>query len=303
MAFNPQTGLTYIPAREGGMVIGNQEIYEWKPGQANVGSGAVFDDEYLDRVLESDRTWFRETVAGYPGLPPTANEEFLVAWDPVAQEERWRVRVGAAYSSGGGVLTTAGNLVVQGTGSGALVVYRADTGEKLHEIEIGTGIMAAPISYAIDGEQYVAVFAGAAAWLNDEGARHQYQNYGRLLAFKLGGGPTPLPPEHIPPVTPEAPPDFAVVDSVAQRGESLYYAWCFNCHFGRGDADVGAYPDLHRLSAETHSLFRSIVLEGSLSYAGMASFSDVLSSEDVDAIQSYLIREQRELRAEEQRQP
>ena len=58
-------------------------------------------------------------------------------------------------------------------------------------------------------------------------------------------------------------------------------------------------PDLHRLSPETYGIFKSIVLDGSLSSAGMASFSDVLTEEDADAIQAYLVREQRELREEE----
>jgi quinohemoprotein ethanol dehydrogenase len=255
----------------------------------------------LDYLQPADHALYRETVAKMPGLPSTGVVEFLIGWDPVAQRERWRVRVGETDYAGGGVLTTAGDLVFQGTAAGALVAYQADTGEKLHEIEIGTGIMAAPISYAIGGEQYVAVFAGAGAWLNRNAARHRYENYGRILAFKLGGGPTPLPPERRPQPTPEPPTSFVVVDSVADRGTSLYYSWCFACHWSRGEAALGAYPDVHRLTAETHGMFRSIVLEGTLASAGMASFADVLTPADVDAIQAHLIREQRKLRAEEQK--
>ncbi len=134
---------------------------------------------------------------------------------------------------------------------------------------------------------------------SDSAARREYENYGRILAFKLGGGLTPLPPERVVMETPEAPTDFVVVDSAAQRGEQLYYKWCFGCHFNRAEEMLGAYPDLHRLSPEVHGLFRSIVLDGTFSFAGMASFRDVLTEDDVDAIQSYLVREQRELRAEE----
>ena len=301
MAFNPITRLTYIPARAGGMVISNEEAYEWKPGQMNIGMAPIlpFSDEFLERLPTDDRALFEQTVTAHPELPPTELGEFLIAWDPVAQREAWRVPIGLGYAAGGGVLTTAVDLVFQGTAAGTLVAYRADTGEKLHEIEVGTGIIAAPISYAIDGEQYVAVMAGAFVLSGPGAARREYENYGRILAFKLGGGPTPLPPERIPPETPEAPTDFVVDESVAQRGEDLYYQWCFNCHFTRGETLLSAYPDLYRLSAETHGQFESIVLGGSLSYAGMASFSDVLTVEDVDAIQAYLIREQRELRREE----
>ena len=100
--------------------------------------------------------------------------------------------------------------------------------------------------------------------------------------------------------TPEPPEDYVVDESSAQRGASLYYQQCFNCHSARGEVLLGSYPDLHRLSAETHDLFESIVLDGSLASAGMASFADVLTAEDVAAIQAYLVREQRKLRQKEQ---
>ena len=299
MAYSPMTGLTYIPARESGMVLADEKGYRWTKGGMNIGSVAVFNDDSLEVRSPADRKRFRETVAAKPDMPSTALEEFLIAWDPVAQTERWRVPVGHGMYSGGGVLTTSGNLVIQGTAAGTLVAYQADNGEKLHEIEIGTGIMAAPISYAIDGVQYIAVFAGASTWLNRNGARYRYENYGRILAFKLGGGTTPLPPKRQSQETPELPEDFVVVNSEADRGASLYYMRCFGCHQARGETALGAYPDLHRLSAETHDLFESIVLGGSLASAGMASFADVLTAEDVAAIQGYLVREQRKLRAEE----
>ncbi len=301
MAYSPMTGLTYIPAREEGMVMADEKGYHWKEGGLNVGSVAVFDDEYLDLLPPTARALLRETVATNPDLPSADPKEFLVAWDPVAQRERWRVAVGNAYAGGGGVLTTAGNLVVQGTAAGTLVVYQADTGEKLHEIEVGTGIVAAPISYAIDGEQYVAVLAGAPMWISREAARHRYENYGRILAFKLGGEATPLPPARRPQQTPEPPVDFVVADEVADRGAPLFYAWCFNCHAGRGEEALNGYPDLYRLSAETHGNFQSIVLGGALANAGMASFADVLTPEEVVAIQTYLVRGQRILREEENR--
>jgi quinohemoprotein ethanol dehydrogenase len=300
MAFNPMTGLTYIPIRENGMVIGDEEAYEWKPGHWNVGTVSVFDWEMTEILPAETQELFAETVAEHPDLPSTNVGEFLIAWDPIAQRERWRVRNGSVWTSGGGVLTTAGNLVIQGTVGGKLVVYAADTGEPLHEIELGTGVVAAPISYALDGEQYVAVFAGAYTFSNEEAARREYENYGRILAFKLGGDPTPLPPVRTPHETPEPPAGFVVVDSVAQEGETLFFTWCFTCHTGRGERYLSGLPDLHRMSPETHGIFKAVVLDGALSDAGMASFSDVLTNEDVDAIQAYLVREQHELRREEE---
>jgi len=300
MAFNPNTGLTYIPAREEGMVIADVEEYQWKQGSWNVGARTVFTGGgWEDLLSQEDRDLLHETVEKQPDLPTTDTREFLIAWDPVAQRDRWRVPVEGGYFAGGGVLTTAGNLVFQGTVDGKLIAYRADTGEKLHEIEIGTGIMAAPISYQIDGEQYVALVAGGQAWPNKHAARNHYENYGRILAFKLGGGATPLPPKRPPQKTPEPPANFIVDKDLLERGHTLYSDWCFACHSGKGEAMLAAYPDLHRMTSETHQLFDSIVLQGAFAPLGMASFADVITPEDAHALHTYLVAEQAKLVEEE----
>jgi quinohemoprotein ethanol dehydrogenase len=94
-------------------------------------------------------------------LPGVAIERlaFLQAWDPVAGKEVWRVTLDSEYS-GSGVLSTAGNLVFQGSGDGFLYIYASETGARLASIHVGTSMMAAPVSYAVDGEQYVAIMAG-----------------------------------------------------------------------------------------------------------------------------------------------
>ena len=303
MAFNPATGLAYIPAREQGMVIADEPEYRWRKGDANLGSTAAFSFIF-ELMTEAERLGVDAVIKAHPGLPSLATREALIAWDPVKQEERWRVPVGDQDWSGGGVLTTAGNLVVQGTSAGMLVVYRADTGEKLKEIEVGTAIMAAPVSYQLDGEQYVAViagFGGAMAPVYPKGtAMYRYQNYGRILAFKLGGGPTPLPPERVAASTPEPPSRPGSSDALAARGGALFGTQCAFCHGARGEARLSAYPDLYRLPAETHAAFDSIVRGGKLAAAGMSSFADLLSEADVQAIHAYLIREQAKLRREEQ---
>jgi quinohemoprotein ethanol dehydrogenase len=303
MAFNPQTGLVYIPAREEGMVMISNAEYKWLPGDLNMGAAAVFGElpkeftatQELPMQVSADlAAQLRAAVAGEPSM---ATREFLLAWDPIAQREKWRVPLGSAWWSGGGVLTTAGNLVIQGTADGKLVVYRADTGVKLHEIDVGTGIMAAPVSYEIDGEQYVAVFAGFGGAVNPALpagiAATRYQNYGRILAFKLGGGPTPLPPVREALPTPEPPTVDWYADSAATRGADLFAKYCGRCHGGRGEGQLSAYPDLFRMPASVHAAFDSIVIGGALAMNGMASFADVVSPADARAIHGYLIREQR----------
>ncbi|MGH2625930.1 MAG: PQQ-dependent dehydrogenase, methanol/ethanol family, partial [Anaerolineales bacterium] len=289
MAFNPETGLAYIPAREEGMVILSEPQYKWKPGATNIGSGA-FMAAIADALPEATRTAFRGILEANPDLPGIDPQEVLIAYDPVAQQERWRVPLGTTDWSGGGVLTTGGNLVIQGTSAGFLVAYRADTGEKLAEIEVGTAIMAAPVTYEMDGEQYVAVVAGlggaiAAAMHPPRSAPYRYQNYGRILAFKLGGGKVPLPPARMPQTTPEPPAAPGYSEQLAARGEAVWSAaGCVFCHGAYGETRLSAYPDLYRMSVEIHAAFDSIVLGGKLASTGMAGFSDVLTAQDVAAI-------------------
>jgi quinohemoprotein ethanol dehydrogenase len=292
MAYSPATELVYIPTQEEGMVLVQAAQYSWQAGAWNFGNFSILL-ESLDFLDDATRALYVETLAANPDLPDASVQEFLMAWDPVAKNERWRVPLGASGYQAGGVLTTAGNLVIQGRGSGELSFYRADTGELLRHIDVGTGIMAAPISYAIDGEQYVAVLAGGAAFSGPLAARNRYENYGRMLAFKLGGGPTPLPPVREPTPTPEPPADFVVDDAAADRGAGLYLTWCAACHLGSPEAP-SAYPDLFALRPETHDAFESILLGGILSDVGMASFADVLTPDDAASIQAHLVRSQRE---------
>ncbi len=296
MAFNPQTGLVYIPARESGMVMGPQPgEYEWKPGRTNSAHHIAFSF-FVDLMSPEERREYDAVIAARPGLPDPATREFLIAWDPVRQQERWRVELGSAELAVGGVLTTAGNLVVHGTSSGRLMVRRADSGELLKQIEVGTGIMAAPVSYELDDAQYISVlagFGGAMAPLYPaESAAYRYQNYGRLLAFRLGGGETPLPPARQPQATPPPPQLEGITPERIQRGAGHFFTYCVFCHGGQGEARLSAYPDLFRMPAATHAAFENIVHGGLLAPNGMASFADVLSREDVADIQAFLAQGQ-----------
>ena len=100
------------------------------------------------------------TSASYVDADPPKSQPFgrLLAWDPVKQKEAWRAEYVAPWN--GGTLTTAGNLVFQGTADGRFIAYNATTGEKLWETPVGTGVVAAPATYTIDGKQYVSIAVG-----------------------------------------------------------------------------------------------------------------------------------------------
>jgi quinohemoprotein ethanol dehydrogenase len=280
MSFSPKTGLAYIPTIERGMIFGSTPSFKFKKHHIYQG--------ITEGVGEAVAT---KLTGGNLSLLET--KEFLKAWDPVTQKERWRMPLTAEFN--GGVLSTAGDLVVQGQANGHLVVRRAEDGTVLKDLEIGTGIMAAPMTYAIDGEQYVAVMAGYGGGLGSRihqgNAAYQYENYPRVIALKLGGKAVPLPAPRVEAAIP-APPPIEVKAETAKKGGALFGQFCTYCHGASGDV-ISAYPDLTRLALEVHQRFRNIVLGGDLVTSGMANFSDVLTESDVDAIHAYLIAEQR----------
>ena len=191
------------------------------------------------------------------------------------------------------MLVTEGNLIFQGAPDGLFRVYDATTGDLLKTIDTGIAILAPPMSYVIDGEQYVAVLAGLggseSAYFPDQAAAHKYQNPETLFVFKLGGDEVELPAPRFVEDKQPVPEPMDVSDDVFDQGAELFYHHCARCHSYRGSP--GAYPNLWNMSPATRETFMGVLMEGDFSYAGMASFSDVLSQDDADAIYAFLIND------------
>jgi quinohemoprotein ethanol dehydrogenase len=220
---------------------------------------------------------------GVTEIIPNTSRGYLLAWNPVTNSEAWRIEHRGPWN--GGVLATAGNLLVQGASDGRFVIYRADNGEKLWEMPIQTGAVAGPISYEVEGEQYIAVAAGWAGSMViiGGGLTPVHRAPSRLLAFKLGGTAS-LPAPEPPPVL-ALPASTANAETIA-RGQSLYGQWCRICH-GGNVVSSGMTPDLRYMSAQTHASFNDIVVRGAR--PGMPPFADVVSDADADAIHAFLI--------------
>ena len=179
MSFNPVTGLTYIPtSTANSWTYQAEKTYDPKPGQM---TGTV-------------RPMPAATLPSPPAIGPEPLGESgprgaLVAWDPVAQQLRWRMPGGGGI--GGGTMTTAGNLVFQVINDGRLMAYSADKGEKLLELQTGLRSgMGPPITYQLDGKQYIALMGGvgAAAPGGNAGPGNQPTPFSpKLLTFVLGG--------------------------------------------------------------------------------------------------------------------
>jgi quinohemoprotein ethanol dehydrogenase len=305
MAYSPDTGLVYIPAWELYWLRLNMfpEGYSYHPGEANMG---VMNFPAVPQIVDAlaaflpyDADYLKEIIDAADAPP---DREFLRAWDPVKGEVAWEVE-NIGFQDGGGVLATGGGLVFQGHATGVLSVHDAATGALLREIDTGTGMMAAPMTYAVDGAQYVAVMAGmggAGNWAYPEyAAAYKRGNAGRIIAFRLDGGAVPMPPV-IPPEPFPAPPESDTSPEQLARGEFLMLTHCSHCHPSVGP---GLLPDLRRLSAEKHALFEEIVLGGLLRTNGMADFSALLDREQVGDIHAWLIELQSRAHAAQQPAP
>ncbi len=282
MSFNPTTGLVYIPERAVPQVFKTFEGYKWLPDVDNTNLDYANMYKFRKNVPDQIKT-----------AEDTLRSESLLAYNPITQQAVWKFPDGGPD---GGTMSTP-ELVFQGTRTGYFNVHDAKTGEKLKSIFTGTGIMAAPTTYSIDGEQYVAVMAAyggaeTSGYLPDA-AFFQYENKGRIIAFKLGGGETPLPPKQKKIDTP-APPDTKIKGELIAKGAALYDFYCFICHGSFGDRHLSQHPDLSKLPEAKHMLFQDIVLKGILSQNGMASFSNSLTADDVEAIHHFLLKKQGE---------
>lgn len=283
MSFDPQTRLVYIPAIDGAELFIGDANFKFKPKAFNTALDFPKISEALLEAIQS-------------GKPPPAPLGFIKAWDPVAQKEVWQVSMGGAWNSG--LLSTAGGLVFGGDAYGNFGAYDAKTGQKLWSMDLKTGILAPPVSYMVDGRQYIAVLAGwggggALLALRDpETALSKYHtDQGRLFVFTLGGTRqvAALEPEGRPPSRP--PPQTANAATIA-RGFTLYHTTCFGCHGFFAEAS-GPIPDLRLVPPEIWGQYDTIVLDGALASGGMASFKDQYNKDDVAAIRAYVLQQAR----------
>ncbi|WP_114521496.1 PQQ-dependent dehydrogenase, methanol/ethanol family [Altererythrobacter sp. ZODW24] len=285
MSFSPATGLLYIPINNTLMPYLADEEFE------GTEMGMQLGIDVATVAMPADK------AARQAALDATTGA--LLAWDPVTQKEAWRVPYPGP--SNGGTLATAGNLVFQGTAGGEFRAYSADTGKQLWSFPAQTGIIAAPMSYSIGGEQYVAILAGwGGLWdlnsglLSDKSGRAP--NISRLLVFKLGADGTLPPPPPLSELVLDPPAFKGTAEQVALGGK-LYAQNCSSCH---GDAAIGGRlnPDLrHSGTIGREEAIRAIVIDGALKHNGMVSFERNVDAADAEAIRQYLIRRANEDKA------
>lgn len=303
-SYDAESGLYYASVLD----MGN--LMFMSPGRKAFAAKALNNDAALifgpdiEAALPTLPPPMRTAVEALPELAEVKRLPYLSelrAIDPLTGETKWSAPM-KGWQDRGGVLTTASGLLFQGSIDGTLRIFDKETGAMLKSIDTGTSILAAPMTYRVDGVQYVAVMAawggGGYPYVPRYSAAYQRGNQGRLLVLRLGGDEVPVPSE-LPPLEPAPPPpaqQSGVTAETIARGQGLFFANCALCHANQHRSIT---PDLRRMQPGSHELFSEIVLEGAKLSTGMPRWDDRLSTDDVDAIHAYLIDAQARTRADE----
>jgi quinohemoprotein ethanol dehydrogenase len=275
MSFSKKTGFVYIPVIESLFTYLNDPA--WKPSPIGYNLGLIPLEMPSDPAIKA-------TVLG-------ATKGSLKAWDPVGQKVVWSVPLPGMWN--GGVLSTAGGLVFEGSADGNFSAYDATSGDKLWSFATQAGVLASPVSFAIDNQQYIAVLVGwggaaiAGGETLDKGTLEG--NKSRVLAFKLGGA-AQLPAAAPAPVPQSAPPPRGNDPKVAELGAAVFNHRCTVCHGNSAISAGRVIPDL-RFSKVLGDpdRWKKIVIEGALENQGMVSFASVIKPEEAEAVRAYVI--------------
>ncbi|RUP34375.1 MAG: PQQ-dependent dehydrogenase, methanol/ethanol family [Curvibacter sp.] len=269
MSFNPQTGLVYLPAQN--VPLNLMDNRNWKfngnqPGEPHGGLG-----------------W---NLAMYANVEPPKSKPFgrLIAWDPVRQKAAWTQEQVSPWN--GGTLTTAGNLVFQGTADGRLIAYDAKTGAKLWESPTGTGVVAGPITYEVDGRQYVSVAVGWGGVYGLAQRATDRQGPGTVYTFAVGGK-APLP-DFVAYRLGELVSGVKYDPAQVQAGTMLYVSNCVFCHGVPGVDRGGNIPNLGYMDAAMIEHLDKFIFKGPAMARGMPDFSERLSLDDVQKIKAFI---------------
>jgi len=270
MSFSPATGLVYIPSTTSGYTYYPERGFELKRATWNTAE----DMHQLHRDLEA-----------YADLVQPCSPSHITAWDPVAAERRFRIEFDEGVP--GGLLSTAGGLLFQGSGR-HFRAYGDRDGKRLFEVETSVGLMAPPITYAVDGVQYVAIVGGLGGSHGGHLSPIGDRNDGRIFAFRLRGDAAMPEAVQKPPFEVRYRPPTPPTEAAVERGRGVFARHCFRCH-GIGAVTQGIYTDLRAATPEVHEQWQSIVRGGARESKGMPGFGDLLSEQDAEDARAYVV--------------
>ena len=270
MSYSPQTGLVYIPAQ--GVPLVQQHDPDFKL------------DTPLAGRPHSNLGW---NLGFLLNTIPAKAKPFgnLLAWDPVKQKEAWRQEYASPWN--GGTLATAGNLVFQGTADGRFIAYDATTGATLWQTPVGSGVVAAPATYEIDGKQYVTIAVGWGGVYGMLQRATERTGPGRVYTFVIGGDAKM--PEMVTYDRTKLVSGVKYDPDNVGAGAGLYVSNCLFCHGVPGVNNGGNIPNLAFSDAETLRKLEETVFSDALAERGMPNFTGKLTKEDVIKILAFVL--------------
>lgn len=278
MSYSLETGLVYIPVQEIAGVYSTDKDFKPQKHRMNFG----IESKYF--MPPDDKATFDAVKHSLKG--------YLLAWNPKTQQEVWRAPHSTSWN--GGVLSTAGNLVFQGDIDGGFNAYNARTGEKLWSFPTGSAISAAPISYAVNGRQYITIISGwGTSWAGSSGALGLKDgipriNKSRVLTFALDGKSLLPSPEQTLKRELNPPLRFGTSEQI-KAGEKVFHRSCFACHGTRAVAS-GAAPDLrYSKIVASKDAWNAVVIDGIFAKRGMISFKDTYSVQELENTRAYIV--------------
>ena len=267
MAFNPKTNLVYIPAREQSWNFGNQ----------------------IDFVYDKDHwsTGNKSNPANPTNKDPNGPKSYgkLIAWDPVLNKEVWHKAEKTGWNSG--VLTTS-DLVFQGNAEGDFNALDARTGKVLWTKNLGTGIVAPPITYLVDGVQYVTIAVGWGGVMGLSSRSTEQINPGTVYTFAIGKN-VAMPVYEKEPKKEYLTLPVEISDEQVAKGASLFGKYCGPCHNLNAGNPGGNIPNLTYSHPDIMGAFQQIVGDGIFLPKGMPKFGGRLNNDDISNIKGYIL--------------
>jgi len=283
MAYNAITKLVYIPAQVNSHEYGRDSTWQFNEKNKNTA--------YANPNLPTRKDEHQ---------PENMNRGHLLAWDPLTQKLVWKVEhPGSNVYQGvvnGGVMTSAGGLVFQGTAYGKFFAYDASDGKKLWEYNVHSGVIAPPVTYMVDGKQYVSIAVGWGGSAPAQWVRFTEESTpGTIFTFAVDAneaytGVYNTKSKEVIQL------EFSATEEEITNGRQLYRKYCYGCH-GPVGVNGGSIPNLAYSNAGTFSIIEDIVLKGMYLKKGMPNFSDRINQKEVMDLKNYILHTAKDVRS------
>lgn len=273
MSYSSLTGFAYIPAHHAPLV--QADSITWS-GQ---------DTYKTDGPMEPMAGVGWNLAAQFNMRPPKERPwGKLIAWDPKTQRQAWSADLGAPWN--GGTLTTAGNLVFMGTADARFLAFNATNGKLLWESPVGSGVVASPTTYELDGKQYVSIPVGWGGVYGQSARHSELKTRGTVYTFVLDGKAEMPPFEkyNLGPLISGVTYDPKDVPA----GTALYVSHCVFCH---GVPAVGKGGNIANPGYVNKDLIQNldkVLFDEPFLSEGMPDFKGKLTVRDAEKLKAFI---------------